>query len=392
MDRPITSHRALVPRASAAVVFALMVNLSYPVGLPTFGGASAPSVAAADLSWPYYAQGADHPNVRTIELLLSSRGYGGFDIDTYFGANTTTAVRQFQNAKGLTVTGAVGNQTWPVLVKEVRRGDSGRAVEALQRQLNQQGSNLATDGGFGEATGAELIYYKSSRCLAIDEVAGDPVWNSLVNNTGARPQCFGDLPRPSLTDIDPLLDDPDYGDAPCSEDPANPESNVAKPGAIGLGNILQNGISSINFVGISRDCSDETCDAVGFVSEHCEGRAIDVGFLASDLADRARVREMLRWLMIDAGGNETACDRARALGLMYIIWDGRTFNFEPDREGAGCKAGSGKNADELSAWWSSTWRDYSPCVAGSSASVCHTNHVHISLNWKGARKNTAWWQ
>jgi peptidoglycan hydrolase-like protein with peptidoglycan-binding domain len=392
MDRPIRSHPAVVPRASGAVIFALAVIISYPVGLPAIGGLGAPSVAATDLSWPYYAQGAEHPNVRTIELLLSSRGYGGFDIDNFFGPNTTDAVRQFQRDKGLTLTGAVGNQTWPVLVKEVSRGDSGRAVEALQRQLNQQGSNLATDGGFGEATGAELIYYKSSRCLAISEVAGDLVWNALVNNTGGRPQCFGDLPRPNLTDIDPLLDDPDYGDAPCSEDPDHPESNVAKPGAIGLSNILQNGISSINFVGISRDCSDETCDAVGFVSEHCEGRAIDVGFLASDLADRARVREMLRWLMIDAGGNETACDRARALGLMYIIWDGRTFNFEPDREGAGCKAGSGRNADELSAWWSGTWRDYSPCVAGSSASVCHTNHVHISLNWKGARKNTAWWQ
>lgn len=345
----------------------------------------------AEDSWPLYGQGDTGENVRTIELLLRSRGYSGFEVDNTWGPNTTDAVRQFQRDQGLIVTGYVGNQTWPHLVKKVSRGSDGPAVRALQRQLNQQGADLTVDGDFGALTGAALIYYKSSRCLAISEVASVNTWHRLVTDAGGRRECFGDLPRPSLTNIDPLPDNAERYDDPCYES-GHPEDNDPKPGTVALLNILERGIPGIGNSGISRSCTaDNRCS--GGPSEHCEGRALDFGsagardLLATDAADRARVREIFRWLMIDTDGVGARCDRARALGIMYMIWDSRIFNFDPDLDGAGCKANSGKNYNELSAWWSSTWRPYS-C---SGDTGCHRDHIHFSQTWPGARKNTAWW-
>ena len=372
---------------AGALLLGVLAQLPSPA-LAVTSAETEQGALAAD-GWPLYGQGDTGENVRTIELLLASRGYGGFTIDSTWGAGTTDAVERFQRNRGLIVTGLVGNQTWPHLVRELNRGANGRAVTALQRQLNQQGSNLTVDGDFGEKTGAALIYYKSSRCLAISEVASDNAWHRLVTNAAARSECFGDLPRPSLTNIDPLPDNPDAYDDPCYES-GHPEDNDPKPGTVALLNIMSKGIPGIGNSGISRACSGSTCS--GGPSEHCEGRAVDFGsagardLLATDDADRARVRELFRWLMVDTNGG-ARCDRARALGIMYIIWDSRIFNFDPDREGAGCKENSGKSFNELSAWWSSTWRAYS-C---SGDTGCHRDHIHISQTWPGARQNTAWW-
>ncbi len=96
-------------------------------------------------------------------------------------------------------------------------------------------------------------------------------------------------------------------------------------------------------------------------SYHRESRAWDWGMNASNSYEAARVNEVLTWLLAtDERGNAHA--NARRLGIGEIIWNRRIIHL-----------------------WSSTtnknWESYS----GSNP---HTDHVHFSMSWAGARKET----
>ncbi len=99
--------------------------------------------------------------------------------------------------------------------------------------------------------------------------------------------------------------------------------------------------------------------------EHEEGRAWDWRVNAGDPFDSARAQSVLSWLT--SNDNEMA----RRLGLAYIVWNRRYISFSEGRE--------------------HYWVDYTPCTATSSASQCHTNHVHFSFSWPGARRETTWY-
>ena len=109
-------------------------------------------------------------------------------------------------------------------------------------------------------------------------------------------------------------------------------------------------------LGIVRACS------VGGRSEHKEGRAFDWGGLrASSAADRAKVNNFTTWLF--ATDKDQPPAMARRLGIQYVIWNKRIWG--------------SYNA-------SAGWRPYT----GANK---HTDHVHISFTWAGARKNTSFW-
>jgi hypothetical protein len=108
--------------------------------------------------------------------------------------------------------------------------------------------------------------------------------------------------------------------------------------------------------GISRDCS------IGGRSEHKEGRAWDWGVAVSDPAQDAAARQVFDWLFrADARGRRFAM--ARRLGVMYIIYNRRIWGSYRARKG---------------------WRPY----VGANP---HTDHVHFSFSWEGARKQTSYW-
>jgi hypothetical protein len=134
-------------------------------------------------------------------------------------------------------------------------------------------------------------------------------------------------------------------------------SPVAKPGTTAFANLLLRTYPSSRSLGISRSCG------VGGKSEHKEGRAFDWGVSVHRAADRKAVNDLMRWLLkTDGFGNRHAM--ARRLGIQYMIWNGRIWG--------AYAAGSG-------------WRKY----RGSNP---HTDHVHFSLSWAGARKNTSFWK
>jgi len=104
--------------------------------------------------------------------------------------------------------------------------------------------------------------------------------------------------------------------------------------------------------------------------EHGEGRALDWMVNHFDPAQDAMASQVLNWLLAtDGAGNPHAM--ARRLGIGNIIWNGRSIEL-----------------------WSyngnKVWRKYSPCVPGSPAGVCHTNHIHFAFSWAGALQQTSW--
>ncbi|QGV77334.1 hypothetical protein [Streptomyces ficellus] len=154
---------------------------------------------------------------------------------------------------------------------------------------------------------------------------------------------------PTTPDFGPQIDD--Y--APSQ--PARVCDPQAKPGLLAFRDLVLASYPGTRSMGISRECG-KTVD-----SEHKEGRAWDwgvdlhtQGHIASDLID---------WLLAtDRHGNPHAL--VRRFGIMYIIWNRRIW--ESYRPNAG-------------------WTPYT----GVSP---HTDHVHFSFSWAGARKQTSWWQ
>lgn len=99
----------------------------------------------------------------------------------------------------------------------------------------------------------------------------------------------------------------------------------------------------------------------GGLSEHKEGRAFDWTLNAKNGKDRKRAKRAFKWLTKTVDGVEGA--HAKELGVMYVIWNRRMWRaYDADRG----------------------WSKYK----GSSP---HRDHMHISLSWSGAGKNTSYW-
>lgn len=131
-------------------------------------------------------------------------------------------------------------------------------------------------------------------------------------------------------------------------------SPAAKPGAKALLKLLISawgGSSS----GISRGCG------VGGRSEHKEGRALDWHMSVKNASQRKRVDAALRWITANNG------EVALRLGVMYVIWNQHIWSVYYPELG---------------------WRKM---ASRGSATANHKDHVHISLSWDGAYKQTSWW-
>lgn len=60
--------------------------------------------------------GSEDAQVRTLQIQLNAKGYDCGTVDGKFGAKTLAAVKAFQKARGLTVDGIVGRDTWTALL------------------------------------------------------------------------------------------------------------------------------------------------------------------------------------------------------------------------------------------------------------------------------------
>lgn len=142
--------------------------------------------AATALSWPTVQQGNISENVASIQLMLQAHG-SSLSVDGNFGPQTASAVKSFQAAHKLSADGAVGPQTWPVLIVTTSNGKTGSAVKALQRQLNAHGASLTVDGQFGALTQAAVKSYQSAHHLTVSGTADLQTWSSLVSAANPPP-------------------------------------------------------------------------------------------------------------------------------------------------------------------------------------------------------------
>lgn len=62
-------------------------------------------------------EGMEDPQVRTVQQLLSAKGYGPGEADGIMGEATVGAVRAFQENSGLLADGEVGGDTWSKMLK-----------------------------------------------------------------------------------------------------------------------------------------------------------------------------------------------------------------------------------------------------------------------------------
>jgi len=112
----------------------------------------------------------------------------------------------------------------------------------------------------------------------------------------------------------------------------------------------------------SRTLADECFCSIGGRSEHKEGRAFDWMLSVDRPAERAVAEQFIAWLL-DEGPNGEVAYIARRLGVMYVIWNGRIWSASHAARG---------------------WLQY----RGPNP---HTDHLHISLTWSGAMKQTSFW-
>lgn len=168
------SRRSLLRKAAGAGIVSL-------VGIATGTG------EAMAYTWPTYSQGAQGPDVHTIQGLLAEFRHYVEYYDGIYGPATEGAVIDFQREQNLTVDGIVGPYTWDALATIVlSRGDgmssSRQGVSVAQLQLVEvYGYNIAVDGRFGPGTETAVRSFQASRNLPVDGIIGPNTWRALVS-------------------------------------------------------------------------------------------------------------------------------------------------------------------------------------------------------------------
>lgn len=130
-----------------------------------------------------------------------------------------------------------------------------------------------------------------------------------------------------------------------------------QPGTLALAQLIRDAYGR-QTIGTARDCPASGVP----VSEHSDGRAVDWMLESTNPAQAALAEEFLTWLLAtDANGNVAA--NARRLGVMYVIWNKQVW----------------KTYNAAAGWQPYTGPDP------------HTNHIHLSLTFSGAARETSWW-
>jgi hypothetical protein len=140
----------------------------------------------------------------------------------------------------------------------------------------------------------------------------------------------------------------------------------AQPGALDLQNWL-----AMNVPGVSWGIYNCRKVRVGSsLSLHAEGRAVDWHLDARKRADLAVANRLITaFLAPDVAGNPRAL--ARRMGVQEIIFNCRIWSANYPTAGM---------------------RPYSVCRRKVSATEAHKDHLHIGLNWPGARAQTTFWR
>lgn len=111
-----------------------------------------------------------------------------------------------------------------------------------------------------------------------------------------------------------------------------------------------------------------------FASIHAEGRAIDWRLDAGIPKERRAAMHLIR-LLLEPDRNGEPFALARRMGVQGLIFDCRSwYGGEGLGKYSGCYKENGKRDPDV------------------DRTTAHKDHIHIELNWAGAREKTSFWK
>ena len=173
-----------------------------------YSGAAAPKTVSAQSTQTGYVllkEGASGLDVRKLQGRLAELGYYSGGVDGIYGASTTSAVKAFQRANGLSGDGQAGEQTQtklysssakyatspvatadPNQTRSLSLGMTGNDVYALQERLIElRYLTGVADGVFGAETQSALIEFQKNNGLTADGTAGASTLKKLSGSCKA---------------------------------------------------------------------------------------------------------------------------------------------------------------------------------------------------------------
>lgn len=151
------------------------------LGILTVAGTGVASAGAP--IYPHQSAGDRGSDVRALQGLLRQQTAPSLYISGVFDSRTVAAVRVFQTARGLPVTGMVDAATWTRLIVRLDLGATGEAVKVVQRQLNEKRrAGLTVDGILGGATATAVRSFQHHAGLTRSGIVDASTWRYLIGH------------------------------------------------------------------------------------------------------------------------------------------------------------------------------------------------------------------
>ena len=132
---------------------------------------------------PLLKKGSTGEVVKQLQQALKDLGYDVGAVDGQFGTKTEQAVKAFQQDRGLTVDGIVGDITWLNIDEAdmsnptIRKGSKGNPVRRAQKRLTLGGWDTGgVDGIFGSSTEAAVKRFQHDQGITQDGIVGPQTW------------------------------------------------------------------------------------------------------------------------------------------------------------------------------------------------------------------------
>ncbi|WP_393959380.1 peptidoglycan-binding protein [Priestia megaterium] len=155
-----------------------------------------PTISEAALGDATLHPGTSNSDVKELQQKLKNKGYFTYGTTTnYYGSITTSAVKSFQRANGLSADGIAGPSTFNKLLGSgssssssisssslLRVGSRGSSVQSLQQQLKNKGYFKGTTTQyFGSITKNAVMAFQRANGLSVDGIAGPATLSKLKN-------------------------------------------------------------------------------------------------------------------------------------------------------------------------------------------------------------------
>lgn len=138
------------------------------------------TLVAGPRPWPLVKQGSSQAtNWRVLAAQHLLRAHGATIVpDGIFGPASGGAVSAYQQTlRAVEISSTLGQLDWPAIIVDIREGDTGEAVRALQTLLPGE---LTVDGEFGPVTDAAVREYQQMFAPPADGIVGPVTWQSLT--------------------------------------------------------------------------------------------------------------------------------------------------------------------------------------------------------------------